>query len=105
MLSTPTILHEVLGKFKDITPRKEIQKMNEIDRKIVEYMVSNAKENVDGTGRFKGSPRGFMESVGVSSGPRYQALYDMEIRRSGRGANAVWTIPADLMRETGSVAR
>lgn len=74
--------------------------MNEFVQKVVEFMVCCAQENDDGTGRFRGSPRGFMESLGASSGPRYQALYSLQIRRSGRGENAEWFIPADIMRET-----
>lgn len=50
---------------------------------------------------FHGSPREIMEEVDVSSGPLYNKLYDLGLRRQGKGSTATWEIPSavvDLVR-------
>lgn len=65
---------------------------------VIQYMVDNAQVQPDGTGIFVGSPRPLWEtSNGVSSGPKYHALYDAGLRRIGRGRSAQWIIPDTIM--------
>jgi len=68
---------------------------------IVTQMILDAEILLDSSARFRGSPRGFMEIPGqsVSSGPGYNALYDLGLTRTGRGPNAVWFIPPEIVRQ------
>jgi hypothetical protein len=54
------------------------------------------KNSVNGI--FIGAPREKMEEIGVSSGPLYNALYELGILREGRGQTARWTIPQDIIK-------
>jgi hypothetical protein len=65
----------------------------EILEAVVRFMVSNSSNGV-----YHGTPRELMEELGVSSGPLYDGLRRMGITRVGRGQNADWTIPDDIIR-------
>lgn len=64
----------------------------EILEEIVRYMVANSEDGV-----FHGTPRDAMERLSVSSGPLYDGLREMGITRVGRGRNANWHIPANIV--------
>ena len=59
---------------------------------VIRYMVNNSVN-----GLFHGTPRDRMEDLAVSSGPLYHALYNSGITRVGRGQNATWTIPQNVI--------
>ena len=65
---------------------------NDALAQIVKYMVENSVNGI-----FTGTPRDKMEEIGVSSGPLYNALKNMGITRTGRGRNATWTIPQNII--------
>lgn len=65
---------------------------------VINQMVMNAIHTTAGGGLFFGSPRQFMEEVGVSSGSLYYKLYSLGFRRLGRGQGAVWVIPPRYMK-------
>lgn len=67
---------------------------------IIQEMVRLAVLQPDGSAVYTGTPRDFMEVPGksVSSGPKYKALYGRGISRQGKGRNAEWTIPSDVVR-------
>ena len=68
---------------------------------VVTQMILHAEILSDFSALFHGSPRRFMEVPGqsVSSGPGYKALYDLGLTRTGRGTNAVWYIPPEIVRQ------
>jgi hypothetical protein len=55
-------------------------------------MVENSENGI-----FIGTPRPKMEEIAVSSGPLFKALYEMGIKREGRGRTARWTIPQSII--------
>lgn len=71
--------------------------MPDIIEKVLRYMVKHSKNGV-----FAGSPRAIMEKLDVSSGPRYERLYSLGLKRKGRGKNAEWTIPATILAKYGA---
>lgn len=73
------------------------EKMQAVLEEVIVHMVRKAKVQEDGTGLFIGSPRPIMETFDVSSGPLYDALYELGFRREGRGRTAKWTIPGQIM--------
>ena len=79
--------------------RKVVISINK--RSVLEQMILDAERRPDYSGLFYGSPRKFMEIPGqsVSSGSSYTYLYNLGLTRKGRGPNAVWYIPAGVMRQ------
>jgi|LSQX01.2.fsa_nt_gb hypothetical protein len=67
---------------------------------VIFDMATHSEAVVNGQIVFIGSPRDFMESHGVSSGPAYQALYNLGVKRLGRGKRATWFIPEELVQKT-----
>ncbi len=65
---------------------------NQVLDEVIRYMVNNSVN-----GLFHGTPRDRMEDLAVSSGPLYHALYNLGITRVGRGRNATWTIPQNII--------
>jgi hypothetical protein len=65
---------------------------NQVLGEVIRYMVNNSVN-----GLFHGTPRDRMEDLAVSSGPLYHALYNLGITRFGRGRNATWTIPQNII--------
>jgi len=74
-------------------------RMQDILEQVIRYMTFYAEVQEDGSGVFVGSPRPLMEQLGVSSGPLYNALYEMGFRREGRGQKAKWSIPKQIMEK------
>ena len=65
---------------------------NQVLDEVIRYMVNNSVN-----GLFHGTPRDRMEDLAVSSGPLYHALCNLGITRVGRGRNATWTIPQNII--------
>jgi len=69
---------------------------NQIAVQVVQRMIASAANRGDAL-LFHGSPREIMEEISVSSRPLHKELYDLGLRRRGRGAAAVWEIPSAVV--------
>lgn len=65
--------------------------------RLLALMANIARPQLDGTGRFIGSPRPLMELIGTSNGYLYHQLRAVGLVQMGRGRKAVWIIPEPIM--------
>jgi len=68
--------------------------LQEVLDRVLRHMVANQIKGI-----FIGTPRDIAEEIAVSSGPMYDALYEMGITREGRGRTARWTIPQGIIKK------